>query len=59
MEHKNLIDDVLEQSPNRRSMLRKLGLASAALTAAAATEKTLYADPTPGPVDVVQFALNL
>ena len=60
MAQKNIINQVLEQSPNRRSMLRKLGLASAALSAAAVSETTLNAQAgSPGPVDVVQFALNL
>ena len=60
MSEKNIINDILLQSPNRRSMLRKLSLAGAALTAAAAPKGVLNADPaTPGPVDVVQFALNL
>ena len=60
MAQNNIIDDVLAQSPNRRSMLRKLGIASAALTAAATTGASLNADPaSPTPVDIVQFALNL
>lgn len=60
MTQKNLINNILGQSPNRRSMLRKLGFASAALTAAATFEVTSNADPaSPSPVDVVQFALNL
>ncbi len=60
MAKKNIIDNILTESPNRRGMLRKLGLASAALTAAATSGAALNADPVnPAPVDVVQFALNL
>ena len=60
MEQKNIIDHVLAQSPNRRGMLRKLGFASAALTAAATFEAKSNADPaSPSPVDIVQFALHL
>ena len=60
MTQKNIVAHIVEQSPNRRSMLRKLGFASAALTAAATSGTALNADPAnPSPVDVVQFALNL
>ncbi len=60
MAQKNIIDHVLVQSPNRRSMLCKLGLASAALTAAVTSEISLNADPVnPTPVDIIQFALHL
>lgn len=58
---KDFISDVLEQSPNRRSLLKKFGIASAAAGAAFATGGLkLSADPSsPTVVDVLQFALNL
>ncbi len=57
----NLVSNLIEQSPNRRSLLRKIGLASAAVGAAVATgNKSLLAQSsTPTVVDVLQFALNL
>ena len=61
MKEKNIISDVLAGASNRRSLLRKLGLASAAVGAALATGGLeLRADTSsPTPVDVLQFALNL
>ncbi len=61
MANKDLISDVLAQSPNRRSLLKKIGMAGAAAGAAMATGGLkLSADPTsPTPVDILQFALNL
>ncbi len=61
MKDKNLISDVLAESPNRRSLLRTLGIASAAAGATLATGGLqLKADPaSPTPVDILQFALNL
>ncbi len=60
MTNDKLINEVVTGASDRRSMLRKLGWASATLTAALAAESTSFADPaTPTPVDVVQFALNL
>jgi hypothetical protein len=58
---KDLISDVVEQSPNRRSLLKKIGIATAATGAAlAAGGLKLSADPSsPTVVDVLQFALNL
>ena len=58
---KDLISDVVEQSPNRRSLLKKIGIATAATGAAmAAGGLKLRADPSsPTVVDVLQFALNL
>ncbi len=56
-----LIDDVLHESPNRRSLLKKIGIASAAATAAVATGglKLDAQSSSPTVVDVLQFALNL
>ncbi len=62
MANKDLISDVLAQAPNRRSLLKKIGMASAAAGAAMATGGAfkLSADPSsPTPVDILQFALNL
>jgi hypothetical protein len=60
MSEKNIMGDILSQSPNRRSMLRKLSFAGTALTAAATSGIMLEADPaSPSPVDIVQFALHL
>jgi len=58
---KDIISDVLEQAPNRRSLLKKIGIASAAIGAGmAAGGLKLQADPaTPTYTDVLQFALNL
>ena len=61
MANKHLISDVVEQSPNRRSILKKIGIAAAATGAAAVSGSLkLRADPSsPTVVDVLQFALNL
>jgi hypothetical protein len=58
---KSLISDVVVESPNRRKLLKTLGIASAAVGAYAAAGGTkLRADPAePSVVDVLQFALNL
>ena len=57
----SLVSNLLEQSPNRRSLLRKLGMATAAVgTIAAGGEKSLLGQASsPTVVDVLQFALNL
>jgi hypothetical protein len=54
MAQKEIIEEALLKSPNRRAMFKKLAFASAALTVAAQAQSST---PTPG--DVVQFALNL
>jgi hypothetical protein len=60
MANKDLIQDVVSSSPNRRSLLRTLGIASAAAGAVASSSGLLKADPSmPSVVDVLQFALNL
>jgi hypothetical protein len=61
MSKRDVISEVLDQSPNRRSLLRKIGIAGAAAGAAMATGGIkLHADPSsPTVVDVLQFALNL
>jgi len=57
----DLIKDVLAEAPNRRSMLKKIGLATSAAGAVLASGGLkLSADPSsPTPVDILQFALNL
>ncbi len=60
MANKDLINDVVSSSPNRRSLLRTFGVASAAVGASFAAGGLLKADPaSPTVVDVLQFALNL
>jgi|SRR5581483_1777016 len=61
MAKQNIISEMLEQAPNRRSLLKKIGMAGAAAGAAFATGGIkLNADPSsPTVVDVLQFALNL
>lgn len=58
---KELINQVISESPNRRSLLKKLGVASATMGAAATFgDLSLKAQAgTPTAVDVLQFALNL
>jgi hypothetical protein len=56
----NIISDVLAESPNRRGLLRTLGIAGAAAGAAFATGGKLQAQSSSlTAVDVLQFALNL
>lgn len=58
MVNKNIVADLLNESPNRRGLLRKLGIASAAVAAGGMMK--VAADPaSPTVVDVLQFALNL
>jgi hypothetical protein len=60
MSKKNLISDVLAESPNRRSLLKTFGIASAAAGAVFATGEKLQAQTSSlTAVDVLQFALNL
>ncbi len=60
MKKNNLVSDVLAESPNRRSLLRTLGIASAAAGAAMVSGEKLQAQSSSlTAVDVLQFALNL
>jgi hypothetical protein len=60
MSNKNIVPELLAESPNRRSLLRTIGMAGAAMGAAVAVGGKLKADPAmPSVVDVLQFALNL
>lgn len=54
-----LIPDVLSETTNRRSMIKKLAMATAAAGAAAALPTPAAAATTVNPIDVVQFALGL
>ncbi len=60
MSNNKLVSEVLSESPNRRSLLKKIGIASAAVGAVAvAGGVKLEAQTGPTVVDVLQFALNL
>lgn len=59
MSNKTLVSDVIGGAQNRRSLLKKIGMASAALGAVAVTSGKLEAQAGPTVVDVLQFALNL
>ncbi len=60
-DEKKIMKEMVAASPNRRSFVRKLGLASAALGAAAAAPKGALAQSSSGPTDfdILNFALNL
>jgi hypothetical protein len=56
----NLLPEVLSASPNRRSLLKTLGLATSAAGLAVATSRKMEAQAASlTVVDVLQFALNL
>ncbi len=56
---KTNLDEVISAAPNRRKLIKRLGV-SAATAAFAGSAVKLSADtPTPSPEEVVQFALNL
>jgi hypothetical protein len=60
MSNKNIVPELLAASPNRRGLLKTLGMAGAAVGAAVVAGTQLKADPAmPTVVDVLQFALNL
>jgi len=60
MANKEIYNEILSHAPNRRRMLKKLGLASAAAGALVSSGRKLTAQSSsPSPTDVVQFALNL
>ncbi|MEO8735279.1 MAG: ferritin-like domain-containing protein [Edaphobacter sp.] len=56
---KNLIDDLFEASPNRRSFLKKIGIATAAVGALPFAGATPAEAQTTTEVSVLKFALNL
>lgn len=55
MAKQQIIEEALSSSPNRRSLLKKLAVAGAAIGASQPPASA----QAPSPVDVVQFALNL
>jgi hypothetical protein len=55
----SLIRDFIDAAPNRRSFVRKLGIASAALGAAGSRSWGQTAAPAITDVDILNFALNL
>lgn len=60
MKNENLVSDLVAASPNRRSLLKTLGIATTAAGAVMATGGKLSAQAAePSVVDVLQFALNL
>lgn len=56
---KNLIDDVFEASPNRRSFLKKIGIATAAVGALPFVAAIPAEAQTSTELSVLKFALNL
>lgn len=56
---KNLIDDLFEASPNRRSFLKKIGIATAAVGALPFAGAIPAAAQTSTELSVLKFALNL
>ena len=59
MTKKSIIPEVVESASNRRSFVRKIGIASAALGAAATVGVKPASAQTTTDVDVLNFALNL
>jgi hypothetical protein len=69
MAQHEIFEDALSTSTNRRSLLKKLAVASAAMGIVSAQTTTTPTNPTtptspttpaaPAPADVIQFALNL
>jgi Ferritin-like domain len=58
MDNKEIYTEILSKAPNRRGMLKKLGISSAAVAVGAGL-KISAQSATPTATDVVQFALNL
>ena len=59
-QHRSIIKDLLDRSPNRRKFFRTLGIASAMAGAAAAVESTARAQSSSyTDFDILNFALNL
>ncbi len=56
---KNLIDDLFEASPNRRSFLKKIGIATAAMGALSVAGAPSAEAQTSTELSVIKFALNL
>src|SRR4051812_48917907 len=58
MTNKEIFNEVLSKAPNRRRMLKKLGISSAAVAVGTGLKINAQA-AAPAPTDVIQFALNL
>ena len=58
-EHRSVIQNLLDASPNRRKLLRTLGIASAMAGAVAVTHGPLQAQSSFTDFDILNFALNL
>jgi hypothetical protein len=58
MKENKIIQEVAAQVPNRRSFMKKVGLASAAVSTAAATGG-MAQSTAPGDANILNFALNL
>jgi Ferritin-like domain len=56
---KNLIDELTSASPNRRSFLKKVGIATAAIGTAAIVGPSTAEAQTTTELDILNFALNL
>jgi Ferritin-like domain len=56
---KNLIDELTSASPNRRSFLKKVGIATAAIGAATVVGTSTAEAQTTTELDILNFALNL
>jgi hypothetical protein len=59
MSKNSFISDLIDAAPNRRSFVRKLGIASAALGAAGSRSWGQTAAPAITDIDILNFALNL
>jgi hypothetical protein len=59
MSNKSIIPELIEAAPNRRSFVRKLGIASAAIGAAATVGLKPALAQTSTDINVLNFALNL
>jgi len=58
MPETNVFEDLIGQSPSRRSFARKLGLAGAAVAGLGAT-RGMAQSASPTDTDILNFALNL
>ena len=59
LEHLSVIQNLLDASPNRRKLLRTLGIASAMAGAAAVLNNPAQAQSSFTDFDILNFALNL
>jgi len=59
MTEKSIINDLAAHVPNRRRFMTKVGIAGAAIGAAAATRGMAQSTTSPGDINILNFALNL